>query len=185
MLFFKSHSNYINPSEYTINSKDGSTTYILDHVIQSKKLLGELCNLACPSLKPDRKNLKLIVQSAKSILDITSKHANQFYNMALETIDVKQFFDSIDVVKRDYERMISIEKYVYYGAAPTDIAIYHFNQRLQIEIRHLIDRAYKYSRTTKNPDSTAQKQYDEFHKHLSIMEQKSISKLNTKYKKYI
>lgn len=185
MLFFKSHSNYINPSEYTINSKDGSVTYIIDGVTKSKKELAELCNLACPSLKPERKNLKLIIKSAKSILDITSEHAKQFYNMALETADVKQFFDSIDVAKRDYERMSAIEKYVYYNSAPSNIAIYNLNRRLQVEIRHLIDRAYKYSRTAKDPDNMAQKQYNEFQKHLSLMEQKSIDKLYSKYKKYI
>lgn len=78
--------------------------------------------------------------------------------------------------------MSEIEKYVYYGKSPSNIALHHLNERLQIEIRHLIDHTYVYSQTLKNPASAVQKQFAEFQKHILIMDEKSIKKLNSKYK---
>lgn len=187
MSFFKSlfQSNFINPSEYTINSNNGSSTYIKDNVVKSSTLLTELCNLVCPQVNASKENLKVIVRSAKSILDTTSKHADDFYGKAIKTNNISEFFKDIDTVKADYARMSEIEKYVYYGRSPSNIALHQLNERLQIEIRHLIDRAYTHSQTLKNTASAAKKQFAEFQEHLSVMDEQSIKKLNSKYKKFI
>ncbi len=184
MSFLKSlfQSNFINPSEYTINSKNGSCTYIKDEIVKSNVLLAELCNIVCPQVSATKGNLKLIVQSAKTILDTISKHADHLYSKALKTSNVSEFFYDIEVVKADYARMSEIERYVYYGNAPSDIALYQLNERLQIEIRHLIDRAYAHSQTLKNPASAAKKQFSEFQEYISILDEQSLKKLTSKYK---
>lgn len=183
MPFFKSifQSNFINPSEYTINSKNGSCIYIKDEVVKSNSLLSELCNIVCPQVSATKSNLKLIVQSSKTVLDITSKHADRFYAEALKTNSISEFFKNIEIVKSDYTRMSEIEQYVYYGTAPSNIALYQLNERLQIEIRHLIDRAYAHSQKLKNPVSAGKKQFTEFQEYISVMDEKSIKKLNSKY----
>lgn len=185
MSFFKSlfQPNFIDPSEYTITSNDGSITYIKDNVVKSSTLLAELCNLVCPQVNASKGNLKVIVRSAKSILDTTSKHADSFYEKAIKTNNISEFFKKIETVKADYAKMSEIEKYVYYGYFPSNIALYQLNERLQIEIRHLIDRAYSHSQMLKNPATAAKKQYAEFQKYITVMDDQSIKKLDSKYKK--
>ncbi len=160
-------------------------TFIKDEFLNSPMALKRLGDLVCPSVPSGQRTTRKLVSSAKSILDTTSGHAEKFYSRALMETDPKKFFDDIDVCNKDYARMAEIERYVYYGGRPSNIAKYHMDNRLQIEIRHLIDRAAAAAKEAPDPDAAMQKAYCQLKEFEKRMDEQSQKKLNSKFRKYI
>ncbi len=174
---------YIPSSEYTIRSKDGSCTFIRGEYVHNKKALEDLRALVCPSVPAKKATLKILVASAKSILDTMHGHTEKLYKAALVTADAKKFFENMGAVQQDFERAAEIEKYVYYGAFPVSVSSSKFKERFQIEVRHLIDRAYKAAGEKTNPEKAREKAYQGFQPFLAQMDGKSLQKLNAKFGK--
>lgn len=187
MGFFKKKKEWIDPAEYTVNSTSTTkmTSYILDKCVYDKKALAALCRLVCPSVSPIRDNLKLIIKSAVSKCDTTLRHANKFYKMALSTSDIGKFFDNISVVRKDVAEIKEIERYICYGGIINEIQILRFEERLQIEIRHLIDRSYATLAKSTKPEELAQRHLGLYKEHFQELDEKSREKLSKKYKKYM
>lgn len=179
MAFFKSKT--IDPAEYTIHSRDGSCTYIKDSLVNNKKKMEELRLLVCPSVPKRKATLRILVVSAKSILDTVSKHVDKFYQTAITTKDVEKFFESIAVIEQDFARMEGIEEYIYYGASPSAIKKNKLDNRLQIEIRHLIDRVYNDAKEKRYPERAKKKAFSDFKPYWEKMDGKSIKKLCSKF----
>ena len=176
---------WINPAEYTVQKAGGATSYILDDYVSDTTSLSALCVLVCPSVAPVRKNLNVIIKSAVQKLDTISSHADQFYKDAITSSDVEVFFKDMAVVRRDLSEMKQIEKYVCYGGPSTDYRLYELENRFQIEVRHLIDRAAATVSVSASPDELAAFHLAVFKAHASELDAQSQKKLTSKYKKYI
>ena len=184
----KSKKNtWVHPSEYTINlhSTTRSPSWIKDKYVSDKRALSKLCKLACPSISPVREHLKMIIISASQKCDEISKHADKFYKKAISTSDVKEFFMNIEVVERDLSEIRAIENYIEYGGSMPLQLKRNLIERLQIEIRHLIDRSFDDVVSSDTPDEIARRNLQAFEKYKDKMDEKSIEKLNKKYKNYI
>ena len=187
-LFNRKKKNvWINPSEYTVNQQSTVklTSYILDECVYNQNSLAALCALVCPSVPPVRGNLKVIIKSVVSKCDMTLRHANKFYAMALSTSDPKEFFDDIAVVRRDLAEIKEVGKYAYYGGLLNEMESYRVEERYQIELRHMIDRAAAVVVASGSPADTAALHLAVFKAHESELDAQSQKKLSSKYKKYI
>lgn len=184
MAFFKK-KKWINPAEFSVSKPSGQTSYIKDEYVHDSKALANLCSLVCPSVAPIRKNLKVIIVSAVQKLDTISAHADKFYRAALSSSDVETFFKNFAVVRRDYSEMQQIETYVYYGGIESNFLQYNLGQRFQIEVRHLIDRAYAAVSASGFPSKLAATHLAAFKIHASELDAQSQKKLASKYKKYM
>lgn len=185
MGLFSRKKEWINPAEFTVQKSNGATSYIIDEYVQDKTALTALCALVCPSVAPVRKNLKVIITSAVQKLETISSHADKFYAAALASSDVEEFFNDIAVVRRDLSEMKQIERYVYYGGASTSHRIYDLEQRFQIEVRHLIDRAYAAVSASGSPAEMAALHLAAFKAHASELDAQTQKKLASKYKKFL
>ena len=147
-------------------------SYIKDSVLRSNKDMEALRSLVCPSLSNlDR---KLLIRSAVTLLDEVSNHALKFKDHMLKAKTARSFFQYAEVFYRDCDRMDAIEKYVYYSEIPSDIMRYQFDQRFQIEIRHLIDRTF--SKKNQKNDINA------FLDYFYYLDEKSRGKFFKKFK---
>ena len=187
MGIFKKNKEWINPAEYTVNASSTTkgASFILDECVYDKKSLAALCHLVCPSVSPSKDNLKQIISAAVSKCDTTLRHANKFYKMALSTSDISKFFDNISVVRKDITEIREIERYVSYGGIVNEMQILRFEERLQIEIRHLIDRSYATLAKSKNPEELAKKHLALYKSFFQELDVKSKEKLSKKYNKYL
>lgn len=190
MGFFhkKKKSEWIDPDEYTFNPKPNSNqirSSIFSECVYNNAALSALCDLVCPTIPPVRKNLRYIIGAVVSKCDTTLRHANKFYAMARSTSAPKEFFDDISVVRRDMAEIRAIEKYVSYGGLLNEMESYRVEERYQIELRHMIDRAAAVVVASGSPADTAALHLAVFNAHESELDAQSQKKLASKYKKYI
>ncbi len=176
----KKNVEWINPSEYSFEN-----SHIKDECVYDDASLAALCALVCPTIPPSRQNLKLIVKSVVSLCDTTLRHANKFYAMACSTAVPKEFFDDMNVVRRDMAQIREIDKYAYYGGLLNEMESYRMEERYQIELRHMIDRAAATVSASASPDELAALHLAVFKAHASELDAQSQKKLTSKYKKYI
>ena len=165
MMFFQ---KWVDPREYTIGM-----SYILDDVVRDKKKYWELCAMMTPDGQPVADpGYKAMIRGVVSLMKTTDRHADKFTEKMQEASTPSEFFDLCDIVLRDYSRMVEIGKYVYYADAPGNVSLARFNDRLQVEVRKMIDRAYK-----------SGVPFDDFKPYAERMEPKTLEKLVKKYKK--
>lgn len=134
------NKKYINPKEYTTEGSLGRV-YLLDSVIYSQKLQNELCHYLTQGAQ-SYKTMKQLSYSAYHTIVSYDRNATKCFNKCMNTANPDTFFKYWDEAMQWYEYIAYIEKYVYNGIMPSDISIYKAQKRKQIEIRHLIDRAY-------------------------------------------
>lgn len=179
---FKKKETFIDPKEYVIVTRQGDYIYILDKFIRDKVALDNLRSLVCPSVPSGKANLLMLVKSAKFVLDEASKRLDKYVATMKKTEDPEEFFNCVWCIKRDIEAMAAIERYVYYGTNPSDMYSYQLNQRLQIEIRHLIDRAYKSASVKPDFDIIRNEHIRVFKESIRTLDDKSLEKFRKKYK---
>ena len=184
MGIFGKKQEWIDPAEYTINllSTNKPTSYILDECVYDKTALAALCSLVCPSVPPTRANLKVIVTAAASKCGTLLKHSDKFYAAALATNDPNKFFMNMEVVRRDLSEFKEIQRYMYFGGNANS---FKMEQRFQIEVRHLVDRAYAALADAKNPAKLAEKHIAVYMERFAELDDKSKEKIAKKYKKYM
>lgn len=179
---FKAKQKFINPSEYTIITRNGDHVYILDNVIHDQVALSSLRSLVCPNSPISSSDLKTIVKATKIVMGEANKRIEKYKTTMIKTADPEEFFNCLWCVERDASQIADIEKYVYYGIAPSSMTRRWIGERLQIEIRHLIDRAYKNVSAKKNFDAIRIAHIDIFRANKKYMDDKSQAKFNQKYK---
>lgn len=186
MGIFGNKQEWINPDEYTINekSKTKAPSSILSECVYDKNALAALCSLVCPSVPPTRQNLKVIATSAAQMCTEVLKHGNKFYAAALSTSDPKKFFMNMEVVRRDVALVRNIQAYFSYGFYVPNTCMY-VDDRFQIEVRHLVDRAFAALAEAKNPAKLAEKHIAVYMEHFTELDDKSKEKIAKKYKKYM
>lgn len=158
--------------DHILYSKGVAVAWITDDCLKSQADIKRVFQLVCPTVEPKRTNYKILLRSAKTLIDTLNGHAEKFYAMALATSDAQEWFDSMDVVKRDLERICEIEKYIYYSSA--NISLYHLQERYQVELRHLIDRSVS--------AESGITQFQMLNKHKKDMDEKTTKKFQSKYK---
>lgn len=136
-LFFK---KFINPKEYTESGSMGMI-YLLEDVIHSQAKMKELRKLVMTDMKSNIQLKYLTVSTYNKIVGYYNIAEGSF-KYAASTNVVDTFFKKWATGMAAYEAMIPIEKYIYNGIMPSSEGIENANKRKQIEIRHLIDRAY-------------------------------------------
>lgn len=177
-------------SEYSLylQSTVRPSSSIKHDVAADKKKLGELCKLVCPSVKPKRENFKAIITAATKKCDIVLRHADKFYADARSASDAELFFKNIDVVRRDLGELRAIMQYVEYGGYSLGRGnedSFYMPSRLQIEIRHLIDRVYDAVSAAPDPAKVASAQLAVFAAREGELDEQSQRKLVSKFKKYL
>jgi len=177
-------------SEYSLymQSTARPSSSLKHDVAADKKKLGELCKLVCPSVKPKRENFKAIITAATKKCDMVLRHADKLYADARSASDVELFFKNIEVVRCDLDELRAIMQYIEYGGYALNRGnddSFYMPSRLQIEIRHLIDRVYDVISAAPDPAKSASVQLAVFAEHENELDEQSRKKLASKFKKYL
>lgn len=187
-LFTK--KKYINPKEYTTEGSLGMV-YLLDSVVSSQRLQNELCHYLTHGAQ-SYKTMKQLSYSAYHTIASYNNNANKCLEKCKNTADPDTFFKYWKEAMQWYEYIAYIEKYVYNGIMPSNISIYKAQKRKQIEIRHLIDRAYKKAaekaqklKTEKATHKCFISAYENLVKYRSEFDQASEEKLTKKFAKHL
>lgn len=181
---------YINPKEYTTEGSLGMV-YLLDPVVSSQKLQDELCDYLTQGAQ-SHKTLKQLSYSAYHTIVTNDNNARKCFDKCKNTANPDTFFKYWEEAMQWYDYIAYIEKYVYNGIMPSNIAIYKAQNRKQIEIRHLIDRTYtkasekaSKAKTEKSFQKCYVSAYESLAKYRTEFDPASEDKLLKRFSKYI